>query len=61
MLLVANFAYAKNSKMTENLAHWYSSEGTYLDLSNVYQHDRVKIEFKNLCILMHWMKLASAL
>ena len=42
MLLVANIMYyAKNLKMTENLAHGYSSESAQQELSNEYQHDRV--------------------
>ena len=43
--------------MTDTLAHWYSSESTEKELSNEYQHDRVK----NLCIIVLWMKVASAL
>ena len=31
------------------------------ELSNKYQHDRVYMVFKNLCVLVHWMKVASAL
>ena len=42
----------KSSKMTENLECGYSSEGTRRELSNEYQHDRVKMVFKNLCILV---------
>ena len=42
MLLVANYANTKNKeKMTETLAHEYSSESTHQELSNKYQHDRV--------------------
>ena len=44
MLLVTNLAnknYAKKLKMTETLAHGYSSESTQLELSNGYQHNRV--------------------
>ena len=44
MLLVINLAkksYAKTFKMTEILAHGYSSEGTQWELSNEYQQDRV--------------------
>ena len=48
-------------KMTETLAYGYSSESTQYDLSNEYQHNRVKMVFKNLCILVLWMKVASAL
>ena len=36
-------------KMTETLANGYSSEGyTQSELSNAYQHDKVKIVFKKL-------------
>ena len=48
-------------KMAETLAHGYSSESTQRELSNKYQHDRVSMVFKNLCILVLWMKVASAL
>ena len=48
-------------KMTETLAHGYSSRSFQRGLSNEYQHDRVKIVFKNLCILVLWMKVASPL
>ena len=45
MLLVANLAntkwYKKPEKMTETLAHGYSSESAQRELSNEYQHDRV--------------------
>ena len=44
--------------MTETLAFWYSSESIYRELSNEYKHDRV---FKNLCMLVLWMKVDSAL
>ena len=39
----------------------YSSESTKRELSNEYQHDRVKMVFKNLCTLVLWTKVASAL
>ena len=32
--------------MTETLAHGYSSESTQPELSNEYQHDRVKMVFQ---------------
>ena len=45
MLLVANMANTKwckkTEKMTETLAHGYSSESTQQELSNEYQHDMV--------------------
>ena len=47
--------------MIETLAHEYSSESTQRELSNEYQHDRVKMVFKNLCILFLWTIVASAL
>ena len=52
----------KSCKMTETLAYGYSSESTQLELSNEYQHDRVKMVFKNICVLVLWTKVpASAL
>ena len=48
-------------EMTETLAYGYSFESTQRELSNEYQHDRVQIVFKNLCLLELWMKVASAL
>ena len=50
----------------ENLKKWladgFSSESTQRELSNEYQHDRVQVFFfKNLCILLLWTKVASAL
>ena len=45
--------------MTETLANGYSYESTHQELSNEYQHDKVKMGFKDLCVLR--MKLASAL
>ena len=47
--------------MTETLANGYSSESTERELSNEYQHDRVYMIFKNLCILVLWMKVSLAL
>ena len=47
--------------MIETLAQGYSSESTQGELSNEYQHDRVKMGFTNLCILVFWTKVASAL
>ena len=52
---------AKKRKMIETLAHGYSSESTQLELSNEYQCNRVLMVFKNLCILVLWTKVASAL
>ena len=47
--------------MTETLANGYSSESTHRELSNEYQHDIVWMIYKNLCILVLWTKVASAL
>ena len=47
--------------MTETLAHGYSSESTERELSNEYQHDRVWVFFKKMCVFVLWMKVASAL
>ena len=47
--------------MTKTLANGYSSESTQWELSNVYQHDRVSMFFKNNCIFVLWTKVASAL
>ena len=47
--------------MTETLAHGYSSESAQRELSNEYQHDRAKMDFKNICFLVLWMKVALAL
>ena len=42
----------KSWKMTETLAHGYSSESTQWELSNEYPHDRVQMTYKNLCVLV---------
>ena len=47
--------------MNETLAHWHSFESIQLELSNEYQHDSVKMAFKNHCILVLWSNIASAL
>ena len=51
----------KTWKMTETLAYGYSSESTLRELFNGYQHDRVKMVFRNLCVLVLWKKVAIAL
>ena len=51
----------KNFKITETLAYGYSFEGTRQELSNEYQHDRVKMVFENLCVIGLWMIVASEL
>ena len=40
----------KTWKITETLANGYSSESAPRELSNEYQHDRVRMVFKNNCI-----------
>ena len=47
--------------MTETEANIYLSESTHRELFNEYQHDRVSRVFKKLCVLVLWMKVASAL
>ena len=47
--------------MTKTLANGYSSESAPRELSNEYQHDRVSMVFRKLCIFVLWMKVASAL
>ena len=47
--------------MIETLANGYSSESNPGGLLNEYQHDGVQMVFKNLCILLHWPNIASAL
>ena len=38
--------------MTETLVNGYLSESTQYELSNEYQHDRVWMDFNNLCVLV---------
>ena len=47
--------------MTETLANGYSSESAQRELSNEYQQDRVWMVFKDVCLLVLWMKVVSAL
>ena len=47
--------------MTETLANGYSYESAQRELSNEYQHDRVQMVIKNLCVIVLGMKVASAL
>ena len=51
----------KSWKMTETLAYGFSYESIRQELSNEYQHDRVQMVSKKLCVLMLWTKVASAL
>ena len=56
MLLVSNLALAKY----ETLAHGYSSDSTQRELSNEYQHGKVWMVLKSLCVLVLWMKIILA-
>ena len=47
--------------MTETLANGYSSESTTRELSNEYQHDRVVMIFKDVCVLLLLTNVGSAL
>ena len=47
--------------MTETLANGYLFESTHQELSNEYQHDRVLMILKIICIPMLWTKVPSAL
>ena len=47
--------------MTETLALGYSSKSTLRELFNEYQHNRVKMDFENLCNLVLCRKAALAL
>ena len=46
--------------MTETLAYGYSFESTQREPSNEYQHDRVWMVIKNLCVIV-LKKIASPL
>ena len=67
MLLVANLSITKQCKTPDDnhiLVHvhvyWHSSDSsTQRELSKKSQHDRVKIVFKNFCVLVLWTKVAS--
>ena len=47
--------------MTETLVYGYSSEHAQQELFNEYQHDRVKMDITDPCILVLRKKVASAL
>ena len=51
----------KTFEMTQTGVHGYSSERTQGELPNEYQHDRCRMVFRNICILVLWAKVASAL
>ena len=59
MLLVINLQ--KNGKMSETLAHEYSSDSNQQKLSNEHQHDRVWMVFRELCVIVLSMKVGLAL
>ena len=65
MLLTAKLAWTKLCKNPEKplkpLANGYSSESAQQELSNEYQHDRILMVLKNLCIFVLWAKVATAL
>ena len=42
------------------MAYGYSSDSTLQELSNEYQHDRVRMFFKNLFVLVFQMKVDIA-
>ena len=46
--------------MTETLAHGYSFDSTQRELSNEYQHDRVRMIFIIFSFFVHWTKAISA-
>ena len=47
--------------MTETLANGYSSERSQRELSNEYQDERVQMFFKDICVVVLWRKVNSAL
>ena len=51
----------KTLKMTETLARGDSFNSTRWELCDEYHHDRVYIVFKNIGVLVLWMKVALAL
>ena len=57
MLLTAKFP----EKPLKPLANGYSSESAQQELPNEYQHDRVLMVLQNLCILVLWAIVATAL
>ena len=65
LLLLANLTNTKWCKklvkLTETIANGYSSESTQQELSNEYQHNKVSMVLKNLCIFVLWTKVALAL
>ena len=53
--------WEKSKKITQIMPNGYSSASTQRELSNEYQHDRVSMVFKDFCVLVLRMKVASAL
>ena len=51
----------KTYNKTEILANGHSSESAQRELSNRYQHDRVKMVIKTLCVLVLSTKVTLAL
>ena len=49
------------NRMTETLTHRYSSKSTEWELSSKYQHDRVKMVLKKICVLMLSKEVASVI
>ena len=47
--------------MTDTQTNGYSSESAQGELSNKYQHDWVQIVSENLCIVVLWARIVSAL
>ena len=43
------------------MTHRYSSESAQREQSIGYQHERVQMVFKDLCIIVLWTKVATAL
>ena len=50
----------KSWKIIETLANGYSYDSARQELSNEYQHDRVKMIFTIFAIFVHWRKVTSA-
>ena len=49
----------KKTKLIETMAPGYSSASTQRELSHEYQHDRIWIVIKDMCVLARWTKVAS--
>ena len=47
--------------MTETLANGYSYESAQQELSSEYQHDRVQMVIKNLCVIVLGMKVSFSI